>query len=312
MAFSAIDPNLWEHYRARIEDLYYRQNNTLSDVIQALQQEGFSASSASYKRQLAFWNEQRLPDDQLRKYRKYDDDPKLIELVHMLWHRNWSPRRMLRCLNEVLGYPDITTKTLQRIRKQEGLVNRREKYSEEHRAAVEEAAIFIRKELEGGLSTRWGNVYTRTWTRKNIGHFVSRQDLRIILKTIDSIGTEARDKGEDRLKGRFMVKGPNRLWSGDQHDKLSLFGFQIYGIIDAFSRMIIGVFVGVSNRTQIAVLRFFLKCIRKHGGFPKKIRSDKGKETILMAVAQVALRRAQKPGLPYHKAYAYGPSTKNQ
>src|SRR5205814_3690686 len=43
----------------------------------------------------------------------------------------------------------------------------------------------------------------------------------------------------------------------------------------------------------------------------KVIRSDKGAETILMAECQLQLRRREKPGLGFRKAYIYGPSNRN-
>jgi transposase InsO family protein len=108
-----------------------------------------------------------------------------------------------------------------------------------------------------------------------------------------------------------MVKGPNRIWSIDGHDKLSAYGFQIYGIIDAYSRKILGVFVGLSNRTQIAVLKYYINTIENYG-VPKAVRADKGAETLLAAAAQFAFRRAQKPSIVLEKVWAYGTSTKNQ
>ena len=47
-------------------------------------------------------------------------------------------------------------------------------------------------------------------------------------------------------------------------------GFQIYGIIDAYSRYIIHVFVGTSNRTMIAVLKYYLLAVEEFGVVPVK------------------------------------------
>jgi transposase InsO family protein len=54
------------------------------------------------------------------------------------------------------------------------------------------------------------------------------------------------------------MRGPNRTWLVDGHNKLLEYGFQIYGIIDAYSRYVVGCYVGISNRTQIAVQKFYL------------------------------------------------------
>jgi hypothetical protein len=108
-----------------------------------------------------------------------------------------------------------------------------------------------------------------------------------------------------------MVKGPNRVWSIDGHDKLLAYGFEIYGIIDAYSRKILGMFIGLLNRTQIAVLKYYLATVKKHG-VPKVIRVDKGAETVLVAASQFAFRRAYKPDIRLEKTFAYSTSTKNQ
>jgi len=115
-----------------------------------------------------------------------------------------------------------------------------------------------------------------------------------------------------RKRGQFIVKGPNRVWSIDGHDKLSRFGFQIYASIDAYSRYIVWCYIGHSNRTAISVNKQFLETVKALNMFPKLIRSDKGGETTLLCNSQLALRRAENPDLPLVKAYSYGTSTKNQ
>lgn len=115
-----------------------------------------------------------------------------------------------------------------------------------------------------------------------------------------------------RRRGQFEIKGPNRVWSIDGHDKLSPFGFQIYAAIDAYSRRILWCYVGHSNRTAVSVNKQFLTTVRQLNIFPKLIRSDMGGETILLCNSQLLLRRTQKPDLPFHKAYSYGTSTRNQ
>ena len=42
--------------------------------------------------------------------------------------------------------------------------------------------------------------------------------------------------GKKRERKEFDIKGPNRVLSIDGHDKLSRFGFEMYGAIDAYSR----------------------------------------------------------------------------
>jgi hypothetical protein len=125
-------------------------------------------------------------------------------------------------------------------------------------------------------------------------------------------GVAARVRRRVRRRRQFWVKGPNRVWSVDGHDKLSRFGFEIYAAIDAYSRYIIWCFVGHSNRTAVSVNKQFLLTAKRTRTIPKLIRSDMGTETSLLCNSQLILRRQLKPGLEFRKAYSFGKSTKNQ
>ena len=109
-----------------------------------------------------------------------------------------------------------------------------------------------------------------------------------------------------------MIKGPNQVWSIDEHDKLSRFGFQIYGAIDAYSRYMIWCFIGHSNRTAVSVNKQFLTAVRSHNTIPQLIRSDKGTETTLLCNSQLVLHRAIDSTISLREVYSYGTSTKNQ
>ncbi|KAG0126490.1 hypothetical protein HOY82DRAFT_491784, partial [Tuber indicum] len=140
---------------------------------------------------------------------------------------------------------------------------------------------------------------------------VPRRELRAAVQRADPEGVEARIRGQIRKRGQFIIKGPNRVWSIDGHDKLSRFGFQIYAAIDGYSRFLIWCYIGHSNRTAVSVNKQYLVAVKDLGIISKLIRSDKGTETTLLANSHLALRRAQKPNLPFCKAYSYGTSTKN-
>jgi hypothetical protein len=218
---------------------------------------------------------------------------------------------MLRIIREEFGYPDFTTRALKELRRRHNILAR---YGKDPRAKVEalgEAGEFILKTLKSGFSARHGFVYTHSWLRKHSASYISVRDTRRLLRLLDRKGVERRRPDERRRRCRYMVKGPSRVWSVDGHDKLAEYGFQIYGIIDAFSRYVLDIYVGISNRTQVSIQKFFLGCVRQFG-FPKLVRSDKGMETLMMCVCQLLLRREDKPDLPFHKAYIFGPSTKNQ
>jgi len=176
---------------------------------------------------------------------------------------------------------------------------------------VMKARDYILQELRSGQTARYGRGNTHNWVRANLPCFVSNQDVRRILYILDHSGTENRQPKQRCWRKRWSVRGPNRVWSVDGHDKLSEYGFQIYGIIDGYSRYVLGCWVGLSNRTQVAVQKFYLKTVCRYG-IPQVVRSDKGIETVLMCAAQTALRYSIDPLISFSKAYVYGPSTKNQ
>ena len=81
--------------------------------------------------------------------------------------------------------------------------------------------------------------------------------------------------------GHYHVKGSNHVWSLDGHDKLKEYGFEFYGTIDAYSRYILGVSIGISNTTEVAIQWFYLTLVVLFG-IPELLRSDKGTEMNLM------------------------------
>jgi hypothetical protein len=141
---------------------------------------------------------------------------------------------------------------------------------------------------------------------------IDRCDLRLHLQMNDPDGNELRHQSTLRKHGQFIIKKLNRVWSIDGHDNLSRFGFEIYGCIDAYSQYIIWCYMGHSNRSQISVSKQYLETVCTMGKFPKRIRSDMGRELALLFASHLSLRRTDKSDLPFHKAYSFGTSIKNQ
>jgi hypothetical protein len=86
-----------------------------------------------------------------------------------------------------------------------------------------------------------------------------------------------------------LFHGPNFVWCIDGHSKLSPFG--IYGAIDGYSRKLIWLYVGVSNRTQISVAKQFLTVIKANDIRPRYIRADRGSEVPMLLDIQYNLYR---------------------
>jgi hypothetical protein len=113
-------------------------------------------------------------------------------------------------------------------------------------------------------------------------------------------------------RGEYIVPGPNFLWSVDGYCKLAPYGIEVYGAIDAYSRYIIWIYVGISGRTAISVLQQYLTTIQMLKQHPRFIRSDHGGETVILAQAHYLLQRTADPAIQLKDCYIYGASTTNQ
>ena len=110
----------------------------------------------------------------------------------------------------------------------------------------------------------------------NILTSLFRKQIREAMVKVDPEGGAARAQliGQKREQKEFIIKGTNRVLSINVHDKLSRFGFEIYGAIDAYSRYIVWCYVGISNRTAISVNKQYLRLLHTTLHMPKLIRSD--------------------------------------
>lgn len=133
-----------------------------------------------------------------------------------------------------------------------------------------------------------------------------------VVHTVDPEGVSRRRNDLQRTRGEYIAPGPIYVWSIDGHDKLSHWGFQIYASIDAYSRFITWLYVGISNRAAFSILRQFLDTLETEKIQPRYIRSDKGSETVYLAAAHCALYRKIEEQSQIADCYWYGTSTSNQ
>jgi hypothetical protein len=115
-----------------------------------------------------------------------------------------------------------------------------------------------------------------------------------------------------RHRGEYVVPGPNYLWSVDGHCKLEHWGIEIYAAIDAYSRYVIWIYVGISSRTAVSVLKQYTDTLETNGVFPQVLRSDRGVETPLVAAAHHEFMRRHRPDASFDGCFRYGTSTANQ
>lgn len=93
--------------------------------------------------------------------------------------------------------------------------------------------------------------------------------------------------------------------------KFQPYGIEVYAATDAYSRYIIWIYVGISARTQVSVVRQYLDTVKTLQKVPKRIRSDHSTETGFLEGAHSQLVQAHDPSVQ-SKTHIYGTSTKNQ
>ena len=77
--------------------------------------------------------------------------------------------------------------------------------------------------------------------------FVARDTLRAKTQELDPTSVAARIAGTHRHRTRYRVKGPNRVWLVDGHYKLLVYSFEMYRIIDGYSRYVLDSYIGIST-----------------------------------------------------------------
>jgi hypothetical protein len=92
-------------------------------------------------------------------------------------------------------------------------------------------------------------------------------------------------------RGGWTTPGPNFMWCIDAYLKLAPYGFEIYAAIDAHSRFIPWFYCGYTALTARSVLSQYLSIVSQWNFIPLMMRSDRGNETPLVAMAHWFLSR---------------------
>lgn len=132
-----------------------------------------------------------------------------------------------------------------------------------------------------------------------------------ILRELDPQGVA--DRSKKRLRRRsYIVPGPDFIWHLDGYDKLKPYGFSIHGCIDGFSRRLIWLEVGSTNKKPEVIAKYFITAAKQLNRVPMRIRSDDGTENSVIEAMQIALRTAQSDEFAGENSFIIGTSTANQ
>ena len=146
---------------------------------------------------------------------------------------------------------------------------------------------------------------------KRMGIPAKRSTVMELIRELDPAGVEHRRKRKLRRR-TYSVPGPDYLWHIDGHDKLKPYGFSIHGCIDGFSRRLIWLEVGVTNKMPEVVAYHYITALKQLKRLPTKIRSDDGTENSIIEAMQITLRSNNQDEHAGIASFIIGTSTANQ
>ncbi|XP_071140959.1 uncharacterized protein [Mytilus edulis] len=155
--------------------------------------------------------------------------------------------------------------------------------------------------------------YRSMWKRLKISHGlkVKRDVVMTAMKIIDPESVDRRKKHR-LIRRHYVNPGPNFMWHIDGNDKLKPYGFAIHGCIDGFSRRILWLEVGPSNKNPYIIASYYLNCLRRLKVTPKIIRADLGTENQVVSFLQTYFRFSDNDCLNGQKSFIFGKSCHNQ
>ena len=92
----------------------------------------------------------------------------------------------------------------------------------------------------------------------------------------------------------------------DGWDKLKTFKISVHAAIDGFSRRLLWMKVGPSNKDPRCIAQFLLEYVQKINGIPRVIRADRGTENSLLRIIEMALRSNDRDTISGERSFIYG------
>lgn len=303
-------------YRDEIYSRIFEDGHTIDDIVSFLRdEEEVNVTRKTIQRRCTEWGfTQRL-----REY-----PPEWTEAVRISFFGSFSTDVEIAEDLQDMGFR-ISTWQVKVVRLEHGW-KRRANTAEELQRQWDECVKALQEALAEGTIRGYG--HRLLWAHLRRTHLRVRfDDMKEIIRALDPANVRHRRLGKTTTaRGEYICEGPDEVWSMDGYDKLNRWGINIYGSIDAYSRRLIWVYTGITNRTQVSVAAQYCKAVQFHNKFPQIIRSDRGTETSIVADIQYDLGitdmydKGISPvdengeGLdewPLREFYVYGTSTKN-
>lgn len=155
--------------------------------------------------------------------------------------------------------------------------------------------------------------YRALWKKLNIfsGLRVTQSTTQVLLRFLDPDGVRRRKIHRLRRR-RYTNRGPNFLIHIDGNDKLKPYGIYIHGAIDGYSRKILWLRAGYTNKNPMYILSLYLDFLLHSMKLPRSIRFDGGTENVLVRDVHLILRSVGHDISELRNCALSGRSTANQ
>ncbi len=200
----------------------------------------------------------------------------------------------------------ISMSSLKRRLREMGLTR---KYRKREQSVLYDVISALIRELSGsgdciGHNTMWKRL------KRDYGLQVHRKTVLQLMWIMDPEGMAARKSGNFK-KRVYVVPGPDHQWHIDGWDKTGEFGFRLHGCEDGFTRKIIWLELGTTNKNSGVIARYYLDTVQKLDYVPRVMQIDPGVENAKIKVLQKMFRMDSTDEFNGHNSVIEGSSTCN-
>ncbi|KAI1116337.1 hypothetical protein F5Y14DRAFT_440036 [Nemania sp. NC0429] len=279
-----------DEFRLQITELY-EDGISVAEIYQFINEQGVDCTFRTLQRRIQAWN---LVVNRTTKLQAEE----IVHRIEFLFFvRGWKDKSIQLDLSK--SGITISLRTITRIRVSHGM-KRRYRTDEERAEAMRRAAEFLEKHQQRSSMIRsFGKNYLYEFVRTQAGVIVGRNQLYQYYKARWPESVRQRSQSTTFQHGKYVIPGRNFMWGFDGYMKLQKIGIEIYACIDAYSRMIIWIYVGPTACTSLSTLKQFLRTVSTAGIRPLFTRADMGVETALFAGAQGILAESDGTAIAY-------------
>ncbi|KAJ5207272.1 hypothetical protein N7472_003720 [Penicillium cf. griseofulvum] len=286
-----------EPYKAEIIGLYEKKMKS-DDICKHLKrQHDIQISSRTLSKRLQLWGVKKKMEN------NSSNEALHARIKNLFFDVGLTDQEIVTVLHDE-GY-DVSHRTLRRLRHQLGIRLRLDSPTQQQ-AQVQEILDALTEEMDKGTIEGYGKELLHNHFRSK-GYVFARDRLYSVYRMLRPETVERRTSDVPRRPPPpKILAGPNLTWHVNGYSKLANFGFRIHAELDAYSRYVLWIHVGVDAHAAVGVLKNHLETVASKNRQPRTLRSDLESEVPLLADAHFALRRATEPDVQREQCCAPG------